>query len=131
MNFKVLTSFIFTGYIPTNLIMSGYVDQVTEIINQFLKGGRINIRFDLQLQGVAHMYTQYEDGIIKEFYSCSFIDLKDDPTINKINTLYNDLNTTYLQQQGLTIRNVSYVDFNQTKVGPGKRYQAQFTFRGY
>lgn len=87
--------------------------------------------FHLDLQGVVHLYTLFENGEIREFYSCSFKDAVQEPELFKINLLFKVFDTQQLQQEGLTIKNVSYVEFDQTKVGPGRRYQAQFSFRGY
>lgn len=110
--------------------MSAHVAAVTERINHFIKTNSVQPWFKLDLQGVVHMYTQYEDGIIKEFYSCSFKSVGEEPELYKINRLYRVFDSPILQDEGLLIRNVSYLEFDQTQVGPGKRYQVQFSFRG-
>lgn len=110
--------------------MSGFVAEVKTIIEKFIMDYIPQSTFNLELQGVVHMYTQYEDGIIREYYSCSFKDLNSDPDLAKINILFNSFNIDALQQVGLLIKNVSYIEFTQTAVGPGKRYQIQFSFRG-
>lgn len=111
--------------------MSGYIAQVSRILEDFIKIDSVKEHFLLEPQGVVHLYTQYDNGIIKEFYSCNFKDIENEPNLSKINLLFNVFDTILLKEKGLTVKNVSFLQFDQTAVGPGRRYQAQFCFRGY
>lgn len=108
--------------------MTAFIKEVSEILKNFIERREIESRFPLEMQGVVHIYTSIVDGSMREYYSCSFkchhgVDLY------QLNSFYKLFDSPTLLQQGLKIENVSYLEFDQTAVGPGKRYQAQFSFR--
>lgn len=108
--------------------MTADIKRVSEIISEYITTNLVRPKFNLEPQGVVHLYTVFEDSKIVEYYSCSF--KEDDVQLFKINKLFAAFNTEALQKKSLYIKNVSYIEFDQTAVGPGKRYQVQFSFRG-
>lgn len=75
------------------------------------------------------MYTQLDSGALLEVYSCSF--KSEDVELYRLSQLYTVFNHSQLKEKGLFVKNVSYLEFDNTAVGQGKRYQVQMSFRGF
>lgn len=109
--------------------MTAYINKVSSIIEAYIKTNSVLPHFKLEVQGVVHMYTQLDVSSLMEVYSCSF--KSEDTQLYQLSKLYTVFNHSELKEKGLTVKNVSYLEFDNTAVGPGKRYQVQLSFRGY
>lgn len=109
--------------------MTAYINEVSKIINDYIKTNLVTPYFTLESQGVVHMYTQLDSSSLQEVYSCSF--KSEDTKLYHLSKLYTVFNHSQLKEKGLIVKNVSYLEFDSTAVGQGRRYQVQMSFRGF
>lgn len=109
--------------------MTAYINKVSEIIRSYINTNLVKPYFQLEMQGVVHMYTQLETDYLLEIYSCSF--KSGDVQLYNLSKLFTVFNHSQLKEKGLTVKNVSYLEFDDTKQDLEKRYQVQLSFRGF
>lgn len=109
--------------------MTAYINKVSSIINDYVKTNLVKAYFHLEPQGVVHMYTQLDSSSLIEVYSCSF--KSEDIKLYHLSQLYTVFNHSQLKEKGLIVKNVSYLEFDSTTEGQGRRYQVQLSFRGF